>query len=74
MDCSRPGFPVLHRLLEFAQTHVHWAGDAVQLSHSLLFLFLLPSVFPSIKVFSNELALCIRWPKYWSYDINYVES
>ena len=35
MDCSRPGFPVLHRLLEFAQTHVHWLGDAIQPSHPL---------------------------------------
>ena len=74
MDCIRPGFPVLHRLLESVQTHVCWAGDAV--NHLILccFLLLLPSTFPSIRVFSNELALCIRWPKYWSYDINYVES
>ena len=59
MDCRRPSFPVLHHVLELAQTHVHWAGDAIQPSrpHPLL---LLPSVFPSIRVFSNESALHIR--------------
>ena len=66
MDCSTPGFSALHYLLEFAQTHVHRVGDAIQ--HLILCpsLLLLPSIFPSIKVFSNELALCIRWPEYWS--------
>ena len=48
--------------LEFAQTHVHWVGDAIQPSHPLPPLPLLPSSFPSIRVFPNELALCIRWP------------
>ena len=66
MDCSTPGFPVLHNLPEFAQTHVHWVGDAIQPSPPLSSLFLLPSIFPSIKVFSSGSALCIRWPKYWS--------
>ena len=64
MDCSTPVFPVLHYLLEFAQTHVHWIGGAIQPAHPLLPL-LLPSIFPSIRVFSNEWALSIRWPKYW---------
>ena len=54
MDCSTPGFPVLYYLLELAQTHVHCVGDAIQPSHPLL---LLPSIFPSIRVFSNELTL-----------------
>ena len=49
--------------LGVAQTHAHWIGDAFQPSHPLLPLFLLPSVFPSIRVFSNESTLCIRWPK-----------
>ena len=141
MDCSMPGFPVLHYLPEFAQTHIPLVSDAIQpphplsspspasnfsqhqgllywivlnkgvflivqsLSHVWLFatpwtvahqaslsftisqsllkflsiqsvmpsnhlilspLFLLPSIFPSIRVFSNESALRIRWPKYWS--------
>ena len=70
MDCSMPDFPVLHCLLEFAQTHVHWVGDAI--NHLILCcpLLLLPSIFPSIRVFSNELALHIRWPKYWSFSIS----
>ena len=66
---SKPGFPVLHYLLEFAQTHVHWVDNAIKSSHPLL-LLLLPSVFPSMRVFSNELALCIRWPKFWNFSIS----
>ena len=69
VDCSKPGFPVLHYLLEFAQTHVHWVDNAIKSSHPLL-LLLLPSVFPSMRVFSNELALCIRWPKFWNFSIS----
>ena len=63
MDCSMSGFPVLHYLLEFVQTHVHWVSDALPISSCHSFFFL-PSIFPSIKVFSNELAPLIRWPKY----------
>ena len=70
MICSTPGFPVLHCPLKFAQTHVHWVGDAIQPSHSLSPLLLVPSIFPSIRVFSNELALQIRWPNYWSFSIS----
>ena len=66
MDCSTPGFPALHHLLEFVQTHAHCIDGAIQTSHPLLPLLLRPSIFHSIRVFSNELALCIRWPKYWS--------
>ena len=73
MDCSMPGFPVLHHFPEFAQTHVHWVADAIQPSHPLLSL-LLPSVFPNIRVFSNESALCIRWPKYWSFSFSISPS
>ena len=54
MDWSMPGFPVHHQLLELAQTHVHWVGDAIQPSHPLLSLLLPHSIFPSIRVFSNE--------------------
>ena len=64
MDCSKPRFPVHHQLPEVAQTHVHWVGDAIQPSHPLSHLLLLPSIFPSIGVFSNELVLHIRWSKY----------
>ena len=72
MTCSMPGFPILHHLPEFALTHVHWVSDAIQLSHPLSLLLLPPSVFPSIRIFSNKLALHIRWPKYWS--INFTIS
>ena len=69
MDCSTPGFPVLHHLLKLAQTHVHRVGDAIQ--HLVLcHLLLLPSIFPSIRVFSNESVLRIRWPKYWSFSFS----
>ena len=53
-DCRTAGFPVFHYLPELAHTHVHWVGDAIQPSHPLSSLFLLPSIFPSIRVFSNE--------------------
>ena len=74
MDCSTPGFPVLHYFPEFAQTHIHWVGDAIQPSHSLSSPLLLPSVFPSIRVFSNELTLCITWPKYWNFSFSISPS
>ena len=65
MECSMPGLPVHHQLLEFTQTYVHWVGDALQPSHHLSSpLFLPPSIFPSIRVFANESVLPIRWPKY----------
>ena len=69
-----PGLPVHHQLPEFTQTNVHSLSDAIQqliLCHSLLPL---PSIFPSIRVFSNESALCIRWPKYWSFSFNISPS
>ena len=74
MDWSTPSFPVHHNLPEFAQIHGHWIGDAIQPSHPLPSLLLLPSVFPSIKVFSNESALHIRWPKYWSFSFSISPS
>ena len=70
MDCSTPGFSVHHHLPELTQTHVHQVGDAIQhliFSHPFL---LLPSILPSIKVFSNESALHIRWPKYWRFSLS----
>ena len=74
MNCSTPGFPVLLCLLEFAQDHVHCVGDAIQPSYPLSPLLFLPSVFPSFKVFSNGLTLCIRWPKYWSFSFSISPS
>ena len=71
-DCSTPGLPVHHQLLEFTQTHVYWVSDVIQPSHSLLTL--LPSIVSSIRVFSNESALRIRWSKYWSFGFNISSS
>ena len=73
-NCSTPGLSIHHQLPEFIQTHVPWVGDAIQPSHPLLTLLLPPSIFPSIRVFSNESALCIRWPKYWSFSFNISPS
>ena len=74
MDCSTPGFLVYHQLLEFTQTHVRQVGDATQTSHPLSSPSPLPSIFPSIRVFSNESVLCIRWPKYWSFSFSISPS
>ena len=70
MNHSMPGLHIHHQLLDSTQTHVHWVCDAIQPSHPLSSLLLLPSIFPSIRVFSNESALCNRWPKYWSFSFN----
>ena len=67
MGCSAPGLPVHHQLLEPTQTHVHRVGDAIQLSHPLSTPSPPASIFPSIRVFSSELVLRIRWPKCWSF-------
>ena len=74
MDCSTPGVLVLHHLPELAQTHVCQVGDTIQLSHPLLSLFLPHSVFPSIRVFANESALLITWPKYQNFNFNISPS
>ena len=74
MDCSKPGLPVHHQLPELTQTHVHWISDA---SNRLILCcphLLPPSIFPSIWVFSNESALCMRWPKYWSFSFSISPS
>ena len=69
-----PGFPVHHQLLELAQTHVHRVSDAIQ--HLILCrpFLLLPSIFPSIRIFSNEAVLHIRWSKYWSFSFSISPS
>ena len=74
MNCSTPGLPVHHQLLEFTQTHVHRVSDAIQPSHPLSPLFLLPPIPPSIRVFSNESTLCMRWPKYRSFSFSIIPS
>ena len=70
MDCSMPGFPVHHQLLEFSQTHVHHSGHAIQPSYPLSSPSPQPLIFPSIRVFFSESILCIRWLKYWSFSIS----
>ena len=74
MNCSTPGLPVHHQLPKFIQTHVHQVGDAS--SHLILGrpLLLLPSIPPSIRIFSNESTLCMRWPKYWSFSLSISPS
>ena len=74
MNRSTPALPVHHQLPEFTQTHVHKVSEAIQPSHPLLSLLLPPSIFPSIRVFSNESVLCIRWPKYWSFSFSISPS
>ena len=74
MNRSTPGLPVHHQLPEFTQTHVHRVSDAIQPSHPLLSPSLLPPIPPSIRVFSSESALRIRWLKYWSFSFNISPS
>ena len=71
MNHNTPGLPVHHHLLESTQTHM--SIESVMPSEHLILchpLFLLPSIFPSIRVFSHESALCMRWPKYWSFSFS----
>ena len=71
---SIPGLPVHHQLPEFTETHVHRVSDAIQPSHPLFSLLLLPPIPPSIRVFSNESTLHMRWPKYWSFCFSIIPS
>ena len=73
MDCSMPGFLVHHQIPELAQTYVL---ESVMPSNHLILCcpLLLPSIFPSIKVFSSESVLCVRWPKYWSFNFSISSS
>ena len=70
----RPGLPVHHQLPQFTQTHVHRVSDAIQPSHPLSSPSLLPPIPPSIRVFSNESTLHMRWPKYWSFSFTIIPS
>ena len=74
MNHSTPGLPVHHQLPGFTQNHVHQVSDAIQPSHPLSSRLLLPPIPPSIRVFSNESALCIRWPRYWSFSFSISPS
>ena len=72
--CSMPGFPVLHQILELAQTHTHWVSDAIQPSQAL------SSPSPPASNLSQHQGLfqwvssCIRWPKYWSFSFSISPS
>ena len=73
-DCSMPGLPILHypwSLLKLMSIESVMPSNHLILCH---LLSLLPSIFPSIRVFSNELALCIRWPKHWSFSLSISSS
>ena len=74
MNHSTLGLPVQHQLPTFAQTHVHWVCDAIQISHPLLSPSPLTFKLFQHQVFSNESALPIRWPKYWSFSFNISPS
>ena len=74
LNCSMPGFPDHHQLLELTQIHVNCVSDATNhliICHSLL---LLPSILPNIRVFSNRSVLRIRWPRYWSFSYSISPS
>ena len=70
MNRSMTGLPVNHQLPDFTQTHVHRVGDDLQTSHLLCPLLLLPPIPPSIRVFSSESTLRMRWPKDWSFSFS----
>ena len=80
MDYTTPGFTVLHQLWELTQTHIHRVStfiESVMPSNYLILcrpLLRLPSIFPSIRVFSNESVFHIRWPKYWSFSFSVSPS
>ena len=69
-----PGFPVHHQLLELAQTHVCPVSNVTQPFHPLSSLSPSSSIFPSMRVFSNESVLLIRWPQYWSFSFSISPS
>ena len=71
MNRSTPGLPVHHQLPEFTQTHIHRVSDAIQPSHPLSSPSVIP---PSIRVFSSESTLRMRWPKYWSFSFSIIPS
>ena len=74
MNCSMPGLPVHHQLPELTQTHIHRIGDAIQPSHPRSSPSPPAPNPPSIRVFSNESTLPMRWPKYWSFSFSISPS
>ena len=74
MNHSTPALPVHYQLPDFTQIHVYWVGDAIQPSHPLSSPSPPAPNPPSIRVFSNESTLCMRWPKYWSFSLSISPS
>ena len=76
MDCSTPGLPVHHQLPELIQSLFMSIESVMPSNHLILCrpLLLPPSIFPSIRIFSNESVLHIRWPKYWSFNFSISPS
>ena len=75
MDCSTPGYPVLHHLPR-SLLELMSIESVIPSNHLVLCcpFLLLPSIFPSIRVFSSESALRIRWPEYWSFSFSISPS
>ena len=74
MNRNTPGLPVHHQLPEFTQTHIHRVSDAIQPSHPLSSPSPPDPILPSIRVFSNESTLLMRWPEYWSFSFSIIPS
>ena len=74
MNCSTPGLPIHHQLLESTQTHVHWVGDAIQPSHPLSSPSSPTLTLSQHQGLFNESAFHIKWPKYWNFSLNICPS
>ena len=74
MDCSTPGFPVFHHLLDLAPTPIHWVSDVIPTVSSSVYLFSYHQSFPVSGSYPNESVIPTRWPKYWSFSFSVTPS